>query len=265
MAAERERVFDTCTWTCAGAGGGTCAASGSGDINDTIALPVNGTATYTVNCTVSAAASGNIANTALITAVGSADPNAINNSATDADTVTPLPTANVTGSKTAAGSFVAGTPVTYSIVLNNAGTGAQGDNAGDEFVDTLPAGLSLVSASAGSGTATSAANVVRWNGSIAAGGSVTITIVATIDVGATGVITNQGTINYDADGNGSNEATRSTDDPGLPGNADGIGFTVLAAGGPATPVPTLQLTALLALIAMVLLVGGWAMPGSTRR
>ena len=26
----------TCTWTCAGAGGGTCTASGSGNINDTV-------------------------------------------------------------------------------------------------------------------------------------------------------------------------------------------------------------------------------------
>ena len=29
----------TCTWTCAGAGGGTCTASGSGNINDTVNLP----------------------------------------------------------------------------------------------------------------------------------------------------------------------------------------------------------------------------------
>ena len=30
----------TCTWTCAGAGGGTCTAAGSGNINDTVNLPV---------------------------------------------------------------------------------------------------------------------------------------------------------------------------------------------------------------------------------
>jgi uncharacterized repeat protein (TIGR01451 family) len=41
----------TCTWTCAGAGGGTCAASGSGNINDTVNLPAGGSTTYTASCT----------------------------------------------------------------------------------------------------------------------------------------------------------------------------------------------------------------------
>src|SRR5204863_384004 len=41
----------TCTWTCAGAGGGTCTASGSGNINDgTVNLPAGGSVTYTASC-----------------------------------------------------------------------------------------------------------------------------------------------------------------------------------------------------------------------
>ena len=41
--------------------------------------------------------------------------------------------------------------VTYTVVLKNTGTATQADNPGHEFTDVLPAGLSLVSASASSG------------------------------------------------------------------------------------------------------------------
>src|SRR6185503_8870569 len=98
-------------------------------------------------------------------------------------------------------------------------------NATDEFVDVLPANLTLVSANASSGTAVAnvGLNTVTWNGALAAtNGSVTITINATINSNVAGgtVISNQGTINYDTEGNGSNEASRATDDPGVGGAAD---------------------------------------------
>ena len=48
---------------------------------------------------------------------------------------------------------------------------------------------------------------MTWNGGTAAGGSVTVTITATV-TGAVGVvISNQGTVSFDADLNGSNEST----------------------------------------------------------
>ena len=52
-----------------------------------------------------------------------------------------------------------------------------------------------------------APNSVAWNGSLASGATVTITITATIDAStARGtVVTNQGRAYFDADGNGSNE------------------------------------------------------------
>jgi uncharacterized repeat protein (TIGR01451 family) len=241
----------TCSWTCVGAGGGTCTASGSGNVNDTVNLPSGGSVTYTAACTISGAATGTVANTATVTAPGGVtDTNPGNNSATDTDTVNIVGGANVSGSKTASGTFIPGSTVTYAVVLGNSGTLAQADNPGDEFVDTLPAGLTLVSATATSGTATTAGNVVHWNGSIATAGSVTITITATIDANATGSIVNQGTISYDADGNGSNESTRLTDDPGLPGAADGTGFIVAA--GALVPVPTLNGFALFALALMMM-------------
>ncbi len=218
----------TCTWTCAGAGGGTCTAAGSGNINDTVNLPSGGSVTYTAICAISGAASGTLSNTATVTApAGVTDPTPGNNSATDSDTINPQG-ANVSGTKTVSGSFVPGNPVTYTVTLNNSG-GAQADNPGNEFTDVLPAQLTLVSATATGGTAVAnvGTNTVTWNGALAgSGGSVTITITATLLPGASGSVSNQGSIAYDSDANGSNDASRVTDDPGTGAANDPTTFTV---------------------------------------
>jgi uncharacterized repeat protein (TIGR01451 family) len=147
-------------------------------------------------------------------------------------------TANVNGTKTVAGTFHKGTNVTYTVTLTNSGGLAQADNAGNEFIDILPASLTLVSANASSGAAvaTIGTNTVTWNGALGPiNGSVTITIVATINnVAPATVVSNQGTINYDADGNGSNESSRQTDDPGVGGASDPTNFTVTGATFTAT-------------------------------
>ncbi len=126
----------------------------------------------------------------------------------------------VSATKTVSGTFEAGGAISYGVILTNNGA-TQGDNPGDEFTDTLPGALALVSANATSGIATAVGNTVTWNGSLAMSASVTITIDATINAGTQGaVISNQGTVHYDADANGTNEATALTDDPGQPGAAD---------------------------------------------
>lgn len=231
----------TCSWTCVGAGGGTCTAGPvAGNINNAVNLPVGGSATYTAICTVSPSATGSLVNTATIAApAGVTDPNGANNSATDTDTLTAPPGAAVSGSKTVSGTFAVFGSVTYTVVLTNAGPGAQANNPGHEFVDVLPAGLALVSATATSGTAAAdvGTNTVTWNGAIPAGGSVTITITATVLPAAGGgtTVTNQGTIAFDGDGNGTNESTARTDDPGQPGTSNATSFTVGAAA-----IPTLS-------------------------
>jgi hypothetical protein len=89
---------------------------------------------------------------------------------------------------------------------------------------------------------------VNWNGAIAAGGSVTITINATINVTASGTIANQGTVSFDGDGNGTNESTAVTDDPAVGGGGDATIFSVAGVpAGPIAPVPTLTIWALLLL------------------
>ena len=153
--------------------------------------------------------------------------------------------ATVTGSKTVSGNFSTGGAVVYTIVLSNSGNAAAADNAGNELTDVLPAGLTLVGASASSGTAvaTVATRTVTWNGAIAAAGSsVTITINATVDASAAGqTLVNQATFAYDADFNGSNESAGTTDDPSLHGTSDPTTLTVVAAPvEEVVPVPALS-------------------------
>jgi uncharacterized repeat protein (TIGR01451 family) len=252
----------TCTWTCAGLAGGTCTAAGAGNINDSATLPSGGSVTYTASCTISGAATGTVSNTATVTApAGVTDPTPGNNSATDSDTIPASAGAMVSGTKTAAGSFTVGSNVTYTITLTNNGTAAQANNPGNEFTDTLPPQLALVTATSTSGAAVAnvGTNTVTWNGGIAAAGSVTITITATILPAAVGsTVTNQGTISYDSDGNGTNDATAVTDDPAAGGSANATGFVIApAVSGEAIPaldpLALLLLTVLMAAIAFAML------------
>jgi uncharacterized repeat protein (TIGR01451 family) len=217
----------TCSWTCLGASGGTCTAAGSGNIGDSVNLPAGASVTYSANCAVSGAAAVTLVNTATVAVpAGTSDPNTGNDSATDTDIVDPQG-AIVTGSKSVSGTLSPGGGITYTVTLT-ASAGAQADNPGNEFTDVLPASLTLVSASASSGTAVAnvGTNTVTWNGPIAGGGSVTITISATVGSGASGVVSNQGNISYDSDANGSNDATAVTDDPGTGAANDPTSFTV---------------------------------------
>jgi uncharacterized repeat protein (TIGR01451 family) len=138
----------------------------------------------------------------------------------------------VSATKTVTGVFAPGGTVTYTVALSNAGTAAQGDNPGHELTDVLPAELALVSATATSGTATASVgtNTVTWNGAIAPGATVTVTITATVLPTTPGgaVITNQGTVSYDSDADGANDTTRPTDDPSLPGPDDPTRFSIAA-------------------------------------
>jgi uncharacterized repeat protein (TIGR01451 family) len=241
----------SCTTPAVGAGGTVICTNPS--------VPL-GSAVFTLTVQVaSSVANGTvISNTATVTEVAS-DLNPGNESATATTTVTVAPSpATVTGTKTATGTFQPGSTVTYTIVLNNSGTGTQQDNPGNELTDVLPASLTLVSATATSGAAvaTVGTNTVTWNGSIPAGGSVTITIQATINSGtAQGTtISNQGAISYDADGNGTNEASGVTDSPATGGAADPTTFVVGPIDGP-PPIPTLDEVGLM-LLALLLAMGG---------
>ncbi|HEV3074257.1 MAG TPA: hypothetical protein VHB47_07560 [Thermoanaerobaculia bacterium] len=149
------------------------------------------------------------------------------------------------------GEMLPSTPITKTMLLINCGPANQADNPGDEFTDTLPAGLTLTGASATSGTASTSGNTVTWNGAIPVGGTVTITMTANIGAGTTGmVLCNQATVFYDADGDGINDSMRLSDDPDEPGPADPCCFQVVSV------IPALSLAGLAAL---ALLLAGLAL------
>ena len=113
----------TCTWTCVGAGGGICTASGSGNINDTVNLPAGGSTTYTASCTIDAAATGTLSNTATVSApAGMTDPTPGNNSATDSDTILAPGALTVTPSAVGFGQIALGdTSAAMTVTLGNSG------------------------------------------------------------------------------------------------------------------------------------------------
>ncbi|GLQ55500.1 DUF7507 domain-containing protein [Devosia nitrariae] len=83
------------SWTCGNAtGGGVCgAASGTGAISTTANLPVGGSVTYTLTMGIPESYSGNLTNTATVTApTGVTEIDAGNNTASDTDTLAPPPT-----------------------------------------------------------------------------------------------------------------------------------------------------------------------------
>jgi uncharacterized repeat protein (TIGR01451 family) len=184
----------TCTWTCAGAGGGTCTASGSGNIGDTVNLPAGGSVTYTASCTVAASATGTLSNTAMVTAPGGVtDPTPGNNSATDTDTLGPQADLAITKTDGVTTAIPGGT-VTYTIVASNLGPS---DAPGATVTDTFPASLtcSWTCAGAGSGTCTaSGSGNIGDTVNLPVAGSVTYTASCTIDVSATGTLSNTATV-----------------------------------------------------------------------
>jgi uncharacterized repeat protein (TIGR01451 family) len=222
-------------------------------------VPAGGSVTITINATVKPG-------TALQTATNQANVNydangdGTNEAAATSDNpatgtagdatsfVVVSPASIGTHTKTVSGSFQEGGTVTYTVTLSNPSAAVQLDNPGDEFTDVLPASLTLVSATATSGTAVAdvPARTVHWNGTIAAnGGSVTITITAIVNTGTAGsTISNQGTVSYDSNGDGTNDATGGTDDPGTQPAGDPTSIVVAA---PPTPIPTLSEVGLIAL------------------
>lgn len=132
--------------------------------------------------------------------------------------------------KAVAGPFTVGDTVTYTVEITNVGNAIQPNNAGNEFTDVLPPQLTLVSATADSGTATAtvATNTVTWNGALAAEGKkVAITITATVNNNPVGtVVSNQGSLSCDDNGDGVNTACGLTNDPLTGTNNDATVFLV---------------------------------------
>ncbi|UCB43247.1 MAG: DUF11 domain-containing protein, partial [Dehalococcoidales bacterium] len=83
----------------------------------------------------------------------------------------------------------------YTVVVTNNGPS---DASGVVVTDTLPAGVSYVSAAGSQGTVGHVRGVVTWNvGELASGASATLTIVVTVDSDTEGTITNTASVDGD--------------------------------------------------------------------
>jgi uncharacterized repeat protein (TIGR01451 family) len=133
------------------------------------------------------------------------DPDASNNSA--AASLTSNPVADVRVSKTAnVASANVGAPVTFTIVVSNAGPSAA---TGVRFADALPAGLTFVSASATAGSYDPVSGV--WDvGALTLDAQATLTLIA--DVNQTGPIVNEARkiAQNELDPNPANDASGAT-------------------------------------------------------
>ncbi len=182
----------TATWTCVGAGGGTCTAAGSGNLNDTVNLPVGGSVTYTVSAAISASATGTLSNTATVSS-SITDTSLGNNSATDADTLTPQADLAITktdGITTA----VPGGSVTYTITASNAGpSNASNVTVADTFPASLIATWTCLGAGGGTCTAAGSGNINNTV-NLPVGGSVTYTVSASISAATSGTLSNTATV-----------------------------------------------------------------------
>jgi uncharacterized repeat protein (TIGR01451 family) len=243
----------TCTWTCVGAGGATCTANGAGDINDVINLPVGGTATYTATCQIDPAATGNLVNTASVSS-SIVDTTPGNNSQTDTDTLTPQADLSIT--KTDGLTDIgAGQPITYTIVVSNAGPS---DAPGVTVTDTFPpelTGVTWTCVGAGGGTCTAnGAGDINDTANLPAGASVTYTVNATVDAGASGDLTNTASV---------------TPPPGVtdptPANDAASDVTTVMGGGGGDGIPAIPTLGELGLGLLALLLAALAMVFLRRR
>jgi uncharacterized repeat protein (TIGR01451 family) len=201
----------------------------AGDLDRTLHLAPGASQEFQVSGTISPLFQGTLTNTARVdTPAGLADDHPENNQATvKTEVVWPLGfRLFCTGID---GPFAEGDVITCTLLLLNGGPFAQADNPGDELTDTLPAGLTLLSASADSGVASTSLNTVTWNGAVPVGGQVSITFMAKVNAGTAGTtICNQATAFLDTDGDGVNDTAFLSDLVTAPGPpADPCCFRVL--------------------------------------
>ena len=184
-------------WSCAADAQSVCeTATGTGSIDTTVSLGVGATVTFTLTATIDPAATGTLVNTVSVTAgVGTTDPDPADNTATDIDTLTP--TADVSVAKTLLTSpVVAGSPLTYRIVVSNAGPS---NDPAVVVVDAPPSSLLAVSWTCTAVVPSQCASAtgdgaLSTTASVAAGSSVTYLVTGTVDPAATGTVTNTATV-----------------------------------------------------------------------
>ncbi|MBI1741721.1 DUF11 domain-containing protein [Candidatus Acetothermia bacterium] len=182
---------------------GSCSQS-AGVVTCSLGIMANA-ASATITITVTPNTTGTITNTAQVTG-DEADTNTANNTATEMTTVlgTDLSVTKIDSPDP----VIVGNNVTYTVTVTNNGPGTA---TGVTATDTLPPGVTFVSATPSQGSCSQAAGVVTCNlGTLTNGSSATITIVITTS--AAGMITNTVSVaaNETDTNPNNNTATQST-------------------------------------------------------
>jgi uncharacterized repeat protein (TIGR01451 family) len=235
------------SWTCIGDLGATC-ASGSiaGDINDTVNVPVGGTLTYKLIVSTRPTAVGSLVAAAHVTpATGASDPDIANNTATDIDTA-PVYDLSVTNTDFAS-VYTPGNPVTYTIVVSNAGPDPVTKATVSDVVSTIAetAGAVWTCLGAGGGTCTvgPAAGDIADTINLPVGGSVTYTLVVRTLSGTSVPLATTATVTAHAgatDPNTANNTATDTDTPAALVYAAPTGIDSDTCGLLSTPCKTIQ-------------------------
>jgi uncharacterized repeat protein (TIGR01451 family) len=187
-------ILQNVSWTCSGTGGASCTGSpGTGDIASTANLPNGGEVIYLVSATVPPNATGNLINTATVTALA-ADPDPGNNWDDDFSVIRRVADLEITKTDNLA-QAAPGAAHQYTIVVSNLGPS---DAPGTLVSDTFPAAFTGASwACVPTGGATCAAgsgSALTDTINLPVGSTVTYTVAGTINGGATGVLSNTASV-----------------------------------------------------------------------
>lgn len=208
----------TGNWTCTPENGATCSADGSGDLVDTdVFLPAAGAVTYVLSDAKIASEAGPFNLRLLAKPCVSANVltgRAVSNAAPPLEDLT----GGVAGVIEIDEDRTQGETVVYEVTLRSEMARTQFNNPGDELEVELPAELDLTKAEcvneecgckAPACVLAAEENSVTWNGAICPGGTIELTIEATIKPGiAVGTtILSRGRIYYDPQGDGINDET----------------------------------------------------------
>jgi len=169
-------------WSAVFAGGATGTASGSGDINEPVNIPSGGSITYTISVSVPSSQTGDLVNTATVTAPsGVTDPTPGNNSATDTDVEFGM--ADLSLVKTVDNPFpIVGEIVTFTIQIDNSGPS---DATNVAVEDLVPNGYFNITNISNSGM--ELMSTIAWSGLVIPVGSLSLTFDATVDTPGVGI------------------------------------------------------------------------------
>ncbi len=199
LSAGFDTTWGATTFTATATGGASGFwADAIGPLNNTVTMPPGSTITYLLQARLSAGATGSVSNLLNVTApVGVTDPNLANNTATDTDTVSGTPQADLQITLSDGQTSVTpGAAVTYTIVVTNAGPATV---AGVQIVDNLPAVFgspSFTATATGGASGFWASAIGNLNNTVTMppGSTITYLLSGILTAGATGSVANTASV-----------------------------------------------------------------------